>query len=303
MMTNASTHERHKNSQGFTLLEMMVGIALLLVVSGAAFSSAVYFQRSYASTEAKIDTVSSMRNGMELITQEVEQAGSVDFVPVTITGAVAGNSAAAQAVTMSSAGAMYVGEILTVDTMASEENVTITAVASNNVTGIFTKSHAAGAPVDVLGVIPQGIINSGPNASTATELRMLGDFNGDGNLLYVRYICDTVGGTLTREATPINAAAKNAGVVLIDNLTVDPQGQPCFSYNTPGAIGVNTFTTNVAVQLTSRTQGVDAYTSARPTTFDILNLSPRNLVYGRSIASAGVNYGLQPLPVNSAVIP
>jgi type II secretory pathway pseudopilin PulG len=295
-------HNRNKKAEGFTLLEMMVGLGLLMVVSGAAFTSAVYFQKSFASTEAKIDTVSSMRNAMELITQEVEQAGSVDFVPVTIPNPVTLN-AAAQSVTMSSAAAMYPGEILTVDTMANEENVTIISIDGNNVRGIFTKSHAASAPVDVLGVIPQGIINSGPNASTATELRMVGDFNGDGNILYVRYICDTAGGTLTREATPISAVAKNAGVVLIDNLTVDPQGQPCFSYNTPGAVGTNTFTTNVAVQLTSRTQEIDNFTNARPTTFDILNLSPRNLVYGRSIAGNGLTYGLQPLPVNSAVIP
>jgi Tfp pilus assembly protein PilW len=296
------SQDHEKSFSGYTLLEMLVGISLLMIVSGAAFSSAIYFQKSFASTEAKIDTVSSMRNAMELITQEVEQAGSVDFVPVTMSSVI-GNPAAPSTVTMSSASAMYVGEILTVDTMGNEENVAITAITGNNVSGVFQKSHGAGAPVDVLGVIPQGILNTGPNASTATELRMVGDFNGDGNLMYVRYICDTVGGTLTREATPITAAAKNAGVVMIDNLTVDPQGQPCFSYNTPGPVGVNTFTTNVAVQLTSQTQGTDPFTRNRPTTFDILNLSPRNLVYGRGIASAGLTSGLQPVPNNSAVIP
>jgi prepilin-type N-terminal cleavage/methylation domain-containing protein len=284
-------------NQGFTLLEMMVSMALLLVIAGAAFSALNFYQKSYASTEAKIDTVAGMRNAMELLAQEVEQAGAIDFTAVTLSGSVLpGNSAVA----VTSAAQMYVGEILTVDAgTAAQETVAITGLTGNTVRGVFANSHSAGASVDVIGVMPQGVLAS----SNATQLQIIGDINGDGNLVYVRYTCDLVNGALTRDTTPINATARSTPVALVDNLIANPQGQPCFSYNTVPPIAGYNFTTNVAVQLTSQTQGVDMTTRSRPNTFDILNLSPRNVVAARLIASAGATTELQPVPVNSAIIP
>ena len=220
-------------SGGFSLLELMASVAILMVIMAAIFSVISYYQKTYGTTALKADMYENVRGVIELMAQEIGQAGLVSLPPSspTLSAAVIA-SGTAQNVNVSSTTSMFVGEKLLVGTGTSEELVSVTALntAANQMTGVFTKAHASGAPVNVLGVFHNGVMAS----STGTELRLFGDINADGSLLYVHYNCDTstTPGTLTRSVTTVtpSVSSSSAGQTLLSTLIANPGGTPCFQY-------------------------------------------------------------------------
>ena len=220
---------------GFSLLELMASVAILMVIMAAIFSVISYYQKTYGTTALKADMYENVRGVIELMAQEIGQAGLVNLPPPpsspTLSAAVIA-SGTAQAVNVSSTTSMFVGEKLLVGTGASEELVSVTALntAANQMTGVFTKAHASGAPINVLGVFHNGVMAS----STGTQLRLFGDINADGSLLYVHYDCDnsTTPGTLTRSVTTVtpSVSSSSAGQTLLSTLIANPGGTPCFQY-------------------------------------------------------------------------
>jgi prepilin-type N-terminal cleavage/methylation domain-containing protein len=287
-----------KREEGFSLLELMTSLAILLVIAGAIFSAIVFYQKSYQGSQLRSDLYFGIQGASELISQEVGQAGSVGLPLTTISGTVTGNGTA-QTVTVSQANYIFAGEQLLIDAGANEELVSVTAVSSgsNTITGIFTKNHAASppTPVTALGVFSQGVLSS----STATSLKLFGDINGDGTIYYVEYNCDTAAGTLTRSSTPITASSKNAPPqTLLDTLTANPGGTPCFAY-TSQTSGSYTFITSVGLTLSLQSSIPDLQTGAKPTmTKTFMNLSPRNILAGLELAGNSVYSRLQPTPPN-----
>ena len=298
---------------GFSLLELLVSMVILLVIGGGLVSVLGYYQQTYARTELKSDMYENVRGAAELIEQEVGQAGLVTLPSPapTITQAVTSN-ATAQTVTVSSTTSMFVNEQLLVDAGASnEELVTIQSLASSNIKGIFGKSHASGATITVLGVFPSGIVPPGAtDGSTSVAepgisvLNLFGDINGDGTLVYVRYTCDTstTPGTLTRSVTTITPGVNTIGAsqTLLSTLVPNPSGAACFTYSTQ-TLGSNTYVTNVAVTLSVRATKPDPQTGQYATmTKSFLDLSPRNISAGFEWASnnSGNTTRLQPAPPN-----
>ena len=211
----------------------MASVAILMVIMAAIFSVISYYQKTYGTTALKADMYENVRGVIELMAQEIGQAGLVSLPPSspTLSAAVIA-SGTAQNVNVSSTTSMFVGEKLLVGTGTSEELVSVTALntAANQMTGVFTKAHASGAPVNVLGVFHNGVMAS----STGTELRLFGDINADGSLLYVHYNCDTstTPGTLTRSVTTVtpSVSSSSAGQTLLSTLIANPGGTPCFQY-------------------------------------------------------------------------
>lgn len=281
-----------KRVKGFSLLELLVSMAILLVVAGGIFGALNYYQKSYGSTMLKADMHAGVRGAAELMAQEIGQAGTVPSSSTTLSGNVIA-SALAQTVNVGSSANIFVGENLQIDAGAANETVAVTAVGSTSIRGVFSKNHNGGAIVTALGVFPQGIITA---TSSATTLQLFGDINADGTLVYVEYTCDpTNAHTLTRSITPISAANKSAAVVLVQGV-VNPAGTPCFTYSTAASAGF-TFATNVGLTLTTQTSDPDPQTGAYDTmTKSFLNLSPRNVVAGLALAQAGITAPLEPTP-------
>jgi hypothetical protein len=279
--------------RGFSLLELLVSTAALLVVAGGIFNALNFYQRSYGSTMLKADMHAGVRGAAELMAQEIGQAGAVPSTSTTLSANVVA-SALAQTVNVGSSLGIFVGENLQIDGGPANEIVTVTAVASNSIRGIFAKNHNANATVVAGGVFPQGIITA---TSTATTLQLFGDINADGTLVYVEYVCDpTTNHTLTRSITPITAANKSAAVVLVQGLVANPAGAACFTYSTTASAGF-TFATNVGLTLTTQTSDPDPQTGSYDTmTKSFLNLSPRNVVAGLALAQAGSVAPLQQTP-------
>ena len=249
---------------------------------------------------------SGVRSATELLQQEVGQAGRVTL-PSAVTLA-ANVSSGAHTVTVNSAAGMFQNELLTVGTGDSQETVTVTAVnhAANQFTATFGVSHAAGSPVTALGGFATGVVpTTHVNGSTDTTLKLYGDINGDGQMVYVEYTCDTEGGFLYRNTMAFDAGAKPAltsAHVLLGNVEPNPGDDGCFTYEEKVVNGV-TFVVDVAITLTVRTQHKDPVTQEyQNETKALLNVAPRNVFNAWELASISSNNRIQPMPATVAAL-
>lgn len=272
----------------------------MLVVAGGVFGALNYYQKTYQHTEISADMHDNLRSAIDLIIQEVGQAGAVNLGTSlgtrTLTNAVVPGPLA-QAVLLNNTIGIFQNEKLLVDAGASQELVTITSVAANTVTGVFLSPHNAGAQVNLVGAFPQGILGT----STNTKLQFFGDINGDGTLVYVEYTCNFVPGgpgTLTRSVTPVGLGAINPATVLVDNLIANPDGTPCFQYPAaPPVVAGFTFINQVGVTLSVQTAARDELTgNFLAMTKSALDIVPRNIQMGLNLANAGFTDRLQPTP-------
>jgi prepilin-type N-terminal cleavage/methylation domain-containing protein len=293
---------------GFTLIEMLVSMAVLSIIMAGVVTAINSAQQTYARTAPKQDMYENVRGVAELMAQEIGQAGLVSLPAITTSAAIAA-SGVAQAVTVSSTTGAFVGEKILVDAGTNEETVTLTAVSSTQLSGIFTKAHITATPVYALGTFPNGVIpNSGTDPSSATTLNLFGDINGDGTMVYVRYVC-TVGttaapGTLTRSVTTITPGVNTiAASQTLLSTVIGPAGG-CFQYvtQTDNTTGTSyTFVTSVGFTVSVQATVADPQTGQFATmTKSFLNLSPRNVAAALEQSQANNATRLQASPPNVA---
>ena len=294
---------RRRNVCGFSLLELLASISILVVIAAGVFSALSYYLGAYQRTQLTADMHDTTRSAIDLMTQEIGQAGllSSSSSQLTTLSAAVASGVAAQSVAVASTANIFVGEKLVVDIGAHQEVVPITAISSTNISGIFGKSHVSGTSVNAAGVFPQGVLST----STANQLQLVGDINGDGTLVYVEYNCNNQApgpGTLTRSITLISAASKNASSVLVDNVMPNPGGTACFQFPstlpTATIAGTTyTFVPQVGVTLTVQSSSRDPVTGSYLTiTKQALDLVPRNVQMGLALGNAGIANLLQPKP-------
>ncbi len=174
---------------GFTLIEMLVSMLVLMVVSGMVMQATMEMVRSNGTLTNRANMHAGLRNATALLQQEVGQAGRVTLpAPASLAAAVAGPGDATVAV--SSAAGMFVGEQLVIDAGVNEETVTLIEVDMNanpnTIRAVFFEAHAAGSRVAASGGFWAGVIpTTMANGSTGNVLKIVGDINGDGNMVYV----------------------------------------------------------------------------------------------------------------------
>jgi prepilin-type N-terminal cleavage/methylation domain-containing protein len=290
---------------GFTLIELLVSTAVLLVVSGIVVGSTMDMTRLGQKMTNRSDMHSGVRNATALLQQEVGQAGRVSLpAPVTLAGAT---GIGVFTVAVNDTAGMFVGEHLIVDTGSTEETITVTAVdtGADTITADFAFAHLAGAPVAATGGFSAGVIpTTMANGSTGNVLKIVGDVNGDGRMVYVEYTCDLANERLYRNVMAYDAAAKPAVTVeqiLLTNLLANPPNAggvvpPCFLYQERTFSGT-TWVIGVAIMTTVRSQQRDQNTGDfQRVTKALLNVSPRNVVAVWQNASLGNTNRTQPLP-------
>jgi len=263
---------------------------------------------------------SGIRGATEVLQQEVGQAGRITL-PSTVTvtaDAIVGSTA----LTVSSTSGMFAGEKLTLGGGATQETVVVSADPTTTTSvsvSATTIAHTAPASLNVQGGFFAGIVPSATtNGSTSSVLKMFGDINGDGNMVYIEYsispscICSgtctpsTTTGNLYRNSMAWNAAAPKisatASQILLGNVTANPNGSACFNYQTATA-GGNTYVTDVAVTLTVQTQQIDPLThKAQTETKALLNVSPRNVFNTWELAGFGFTDRVQPTPASVTLL-
>ena len=272
-LRNANRGTDKRSQKGFSLLELMVSVAILVIVAGAVIMGMIRMTWSQSTVMNRTQMHSSVRNATELMQQEVGQAGRLGSQPgLQFTTAItvpAGSTSVVATPTITTTGTgnattgMYVGENLVVDpSTTNEETVTVTALTSTAITATFLNSHLANVPVLIMGGFASGIVPPttssmdllvGNNTDTATTpltsatassgstLKLYGDINGDGTMYYVTYNCNQTAGTLYRyisNTSDVNTAAALTSTLLLDNLGPNPPSNspaPCFTYFTKDA--------------------------------------------------------------------
>jgi prepilin-type N-terminal cleavage/methylation domain-containing protein len=311
--------EKHSQA-GFSLLETMISLVVLSAVGGIVMSGMVQLVQTQGSVGNRTDMHTSVRSATELLEQEIGQAGTVSMVApgTTVTMAAIAAPGSANLILTPNTAVVFPGEQLFVDDGTNPENVIVTGTTGSP-TAVFLTSHPANTPVYALGAFAAGVVPpSTANGSTATKLKLFGDLNGDGKMLYVEYTC-TSGGTTTapvnlyRNQMAYDAAAKPANdntMILLGNILDNPNDPsnnavPCFTYQTLTDTLGNTYVVDVAVTLTVQTQNRDLRTHQfQPETKALLNVSPRNVFEAYQLSTLGVQTRVQPTPATvTALLP
>jgi len=288
------------------LIELLVATGVMLAISATVTSALLQMTGSQQTIWNRTAMHSGVRSATELLQQEVGQAGRVTL-PNTVTLS-ANVSSGSHTASVNSAAGMFQGELLTVGTGDSQETVTVTAVnlAGNQFTATFAIGHAAGSPVTALGGFGTGVVpTTHANGSTDTTLKLYGDINGDGQMVYVEYTCDTEAGFLYRNTMAFNAGLKpplTSAHVLLSNVRPNPGEEGCFTYEEKIVNGL-TFVVDVAITLTVQTQHKDPVTQEYQTeTKALLNVAPRNVFNAWELASISSNNRIQPMPATVAAL-
>jgi hypothetical protein len=340
---------------GFSLAEVIVATTVLLAVS-TIFTRALMQATSHQQTIwNRTEMHSGIRGATELLQQEVGQAGRIALPNFTVTlqTAVTVPSSATPCievagggwsggvtptVTLSSVDGMWAGtntgiKLTTLDGDTSE-TVTVQTLntTSKEITACFSRSHAANIPMAAMGGFAEGIVapssaytapwstttGTYTNGSDANHLKLFGDINGDGNMVFVEYFCDNgdVGATpshnLYRNVMAYNAGSKpavNASQILLNNVYTNPPdtggaARPCFKYQWV-TINGQQYVLDVAITLTVQTQLLDPITrSYQKETKALLNVSPRNVFNTWMMAGLNETVRVQTTPPSvTALLP
>lgn len=314
---------RTKTSEsGFSLIEVLVAMTIMLLISGAAVSALLRMTSAQATIWNRTQMHSGIRGATEVLQQEVGQAGRVALpAPVTLTNASTATGAGGTVtLQVSSSAGMFVGMRLTIDTgtasddtSPAQETVAVTAVPSStsvtvrslvtsppNPTAGKVRAHNAGAPVLALGAFSSGVVPPAmTNGSTGTVLKLYGDINDDGSMVYIEYTCDLTAKNLYRNVMAFTAGSKPpiaASQILLSNIRANPGGTPCFTYQVQPVLGVD-YVIDVAITLTVETQNLDPVTKQKQLeTKALLNVSPRNVYSAWQMASLNMSERIQAMP-------
>ena len=334
-----------RSDRGFSLMELMVATCVLLVVMGVVMTALRQSMQQQQTIWNRTEMHSGVRGATELMQQEVGQAGRMATpVPITLTAPAVASALCdhtspgfnATTVGVSSikglwatAGAVPASYALvtTFDGAARETvplwSIGTTPLGAGQISACFLNAHAIGTVLVVQGAFGNGIIPPDtpfpaagmpagypgfPGGSTATVLKMFGDINGDGNMVYVEYTCDLTPGVnkLYRTSVAWDSLTKpklTDSVVLLNNIDVNPGGTPCFTYQVTPTINVQgqplNFVLDVAITLTVNTAQVDPVTKAiQKETKALLNVSPRNVFNAWELAGIGYTDRIQSTPAS-----
>jgi prepilin-type N-terminal cleavage/methylation domain-containing protein len=307
---------RSRREAGFSLLELLMSLAVLLIVSGAVIGGLSYSQKGYRSLQIRTSLQQAMRGAVELMVQEIGQAGlqpaGVDAdglgapLATVVASACSGSpatciAAGTSSIHVTSVAAIYPNEWLWVDTSPTldcypssvcehmqVQSVSAGSPATITFTAPFQYNHVAQTinstvyptPIYGMGAYPQGVVPSGATpsgGSTASQLELFGDINGTGNsLLAVIYACPS---SYPGPFTRTLYDATTGNQLSSSNLLSNVTAcQFTYQTQTPSFLGIQVVTT-VGLTITAQSQTNDPQTEQPVTlTKSFLNIQPRNVI-------------------------
>lgn len=374
-----------KKQAGFTLMETMVALVILLAVSAIVMSGMMQMVKTQGTITNRTEMHTSVRSATELLEQEIGQAGKLSLptppagtawvmqtaitagmfggkpdVPVNVlnvTFNVLDTTPAGNQVPV-----LFEGEWINVDTGLNKEAVQLTCPAgpglcpnpSNVWNATFSYTHTpiaipgtgtVGVPISAPGAFSTGIIppaagvmptppagyagypvwpvNAPGQGSSGTVLKLFGDVNGDGHMVYVEYTCvpgtpNNPGFLYRNQVNFWNLPAVpplDPSMIVLNGVLVNPPSPngaavPCFTYQLQtreGALAAQkdmAFVTDVAVTLTVQTSNPDPQVpliNGQPNyqteTKALLNVSPRNVFNAYEFATLDYLNRVQPTPM------
>ncbi|MFB3922210.1 MAG: PilW family protein [Terriglobia bacterium] len=255
---------------GFSALEMLVSVAIITLLMSSIVPFLVQAQKKFQGNSVISESNHGTRAALEIMTQEIGQAGfNPNFIPHKTCSVAVTASAAPQCVPISDLNMVYPGDWLSVDVGGNNEFVKVigttstgACVGANQVQAVFQVNHS-GTPFPLLSYkmpYPSGILQ-GTGTSDDHTLKFFGDINADGSIQYVVYSLTaaspaqtvTVNGTeyalynLNRSITPVTfvaGAVSRPSSSLVTNVLYNTTlgqgvtGQPIFGYPNVVTVGI-----------------------------------------------------------------
>jgi len=185
---------------GFSLLELLISVAIIGVLMSAVFPFLFQSQKQFQTNVVASEANQSARAAMEVMSQEIGQAGfNPNFTAAKTSSAAVSVSPSAQCVTLSDISQINPGDWVLVDTGPNHEVVQVLSTSavsgtpcasSNQIRAVFLMSHSgAVTPFPVISYkMPYGSgILQTTGTSSDRRLEFFGDINQDGVIRYVVY--------------------------------------------------------------------------------------------------------------------
>ncbi len=289
---------RRVTEEGFSLIELMVSLLILLPIMGAAVSILSVSVQQHAAEQSSGQTVQDARAGMELMVTEITQAGSHRDVSTTLTGNVPA-MLTVQSHPIGSTAGINVGDRIQVGgTSSPAEEIDLTAVGANTISGIFRAGHSGGEPVRLFALpFKSGILKPAglgvSSSTTVTTLRFFGDIKGDGELVYIVYTYDSTHAQITRSMTPVTQSTLNTALPIISNIKPSSVG---FALYTDAMGVITSVRVSLVVQNTVRSGGKLQETALTSRVLIPSAVAASSLVYENVIL--GTDNPIPPTPAN-----
>jgi len=191
---------RRDFATGFSLVEMLVSVAIIGVLMSAVFPFLFQSQKKYQNNQVVSEANQSARAAMEVMTQEIGQAGyNPNFTTAKTSNNAVAVSSSPQCVTLSDINEINPGDWLAVDTGPNHESVQVLSTSNvsgtpcgstNQIDAVFLMSHNGSiTPFPVISYkMPYGSgILQATGTSSGQGLEFFGDINQDGVIRYVVY--------------------------------------------------------------------------------------------------------------------
>ena len=201
---------RSSAADGFSLLEVLVSVMIITVLMSAVFQFMRFNQQRYRGDQLLAERNQGARSALELMTQELQQAGHNPNLTVNrnLTAAVVPTGTIVD-ITINDTTGLFYGNLVEIGSSAADPNreiLTIVGDVSHSITSttfpaIPTLPHASGQAVFTRSLpFPNGIIYSaaavGTGQSVAVDLiQFFGDIDGNGTLHYGEYKLVDTGNT------------------------------------------------------------------------------------------------------------
>ncbi len=212
-----------KSGAGYSLLELLISVAIILLLMSAVFPFINQSQKTFQGNQVTAEANQSARAALEVISQEIGQAGyNPNLNNNRTSSANITASASAQCATLNSINKINPGDWLYVDTGPNEELVQVLSnsstpsspcSASNQIQAVFSFNHTGGTTAFPLisYKMPYGVgIIQGSGTSTDQRLEFFGDLNQDGVIRYAVYRLNPV--------SPASTVTINGTVYTLYNL-------------------------------------------------------------------------------------
>lgn len=185
---------------GFSLIELLASVAIIMLLMSAVFPFLFQSQKKYQSNQVVSEANQSARAAMEVMTQEIGQAGlNPNFTSAKTSSNTVAVSSSAQCVTLNDIDQINPGDWLMVDTGPNHELVEVLSTsnvsgtpcsAPNQIDAVFLMSHdgstAAFPVISYKMPYGSGILQTS-GTSSDQRLEFFGDVNQDGVIRYVVY--------------------------------------------------------------------------------------------------------------------
>jgi len=206
---NSNPGLRHSRDDGFSLIEMMVSVLIILLLMSAIFPFIMQSQKRFQGNQVISESNQSARAALEVMTQEIGQAGyNPQFYPnKTSPTNIVLNGSPYWCITVSNITGINPGDWVSLDTGANNELLEVFATSTSN--GIFAVPNACQpvsptspwiqvkplmnhtAPYIVASYkMPYGgglLYLADNSLSNRQRLQFYGDINQDGNINYMVY--------------------------------------------------------------------------------------------------------------------